>query len=355
MKINFLLPTFGLTGGVKVVLEYANRLSNRGYDVSIINPFVLPIKPSFKDRFLGFLKMGKYFFKKIFGKKEISWFSLNSNIKILRFKNLNQKYIPDADFTIATANETADWLNIYSEIKGKKIYFIQDYENWTRDVTLVDTTWRMPFKKIVISSYLKNIAKERFGEEIKDVVPNGIDLSIFNSDGFEKNKKGIKILMMFHKFSKKGIPDGLAAFKLAKEKHPEIILEMFGAYIPDENEIKGINFYYRPDRNLLRKLYSEANIFLWPSREEGFGLPPMEAMACKTAVISTDTGAIRDYGIQGETVLIVPPNNPKKLSEALIELIENKEKREKIAAASFEKIKEFDWEKSTDAFESALA
>jgi len=84
---------------------------------------------------------------------------------------------------------------------------------------------------------------------------------------------------------------------------------------------------------------------------EGFGLPPMEAMACRIPVVTTEVGAIPDYAIPGKTALISQPKDFKALARNLIELIENPQKRDRIAKAGYQHIQQFTWEKSTDKLE----
>lgn len=335
-----------------MIFAHANNLNFLGHEVTIISPFVLNKDASVKEKLLGFLKLLKYRIKVMSGKDRPDWFKLDPMVKIIRIENLAAENVPDTDVTIATANETADWLAAYPQSKGKKFYFIQDYEIWTRNKELVDSTWRMPLKKIVIAQRLKKLAETRFHEQVCGVVPNGIDTEQF----FNENKKintAKKILMMYHVLEKKGFFDGLKAFLIAKDKHSEISLTLFGAYRPGP-EIAGYDFYYRPTPEELRKLYCQSDIFIWPSREEGFGLPPMEAMACKCAVISTDTGAIRDYAIDEQTVIIVPPNKPDQIGEKIIELIENEKKLSRLSLAGYEKIRGFTWERSTAMLEKII-
>ena len=142
---------------------------------------------------------------------------------------------------------------------------------------------------------------------------------------------------------------------MTKQSHPNITLEMFGAYhLPPATKKVVTNYYYRPSINLLRQLYSYADIFLWPSRQEGFGLPPLEAMACGAAVLSTDTGAIRDYAVDNINTLIVPPNQPDLLAQKLIQLIDNSDLRLSLGQAASEMAKKFDWEESTTQLENIL-
>jgi len=203
MKINFLVPTTGLTGGIKVIFEHANNLTRWNHEINIIYPYVLHQDADWKEEIIGRLKKIRRFFLEIIGQNRIKWFDLDPRIRIIRVLNLSVKHIPDADVTVATANETADWLAYYPLSKGQKFYFIQDYEIWTRPQKEVDATWKMPLKKIVIASWLKELAERKFNEKIYGIVPDGIDFKKFHNENkfFHKNKR---ILMMYHILEKKG-------------------------------------------------------------------------------------------------------------------------------------------------------
>lgn len=350
MRINFLIPTTGITGGIKVVFEHVNKLTELGHEINIVYPYVLSVDPGASDKLKGVVKIIRRKICNIVSKDKIKWFNLDARVNLIRVWDLSAKNILDADITVATANQTADWLVNYPESKGEKFYFIQDYEIWTRSKEKVDATWKMPLKKIVIAKWLKRLAEEKFNEKVYGIVPDGVDLNKFYNNNKTFNRKK-KILMMHHALEKKGTSDGIKAFEIAKRKHLEITLVLFGAYQLKKEKSSGAEFYYQPPEKQLRELYSSSDIFLWPSRFEGFGLPPMEAMACKTAVISTDTGAIREYAVENETAVIVPPKNIDLMSEKLIELIEDEKKLRELSMAGYNKIKEFSWNKSSRILE----
>jgi len=351
MIINFLVPTIGLTGGVKVIFQHANNLAKWGHEIRIICPYVLDINAGLADKAVGFLKLLKRSILLILNLNKINWFALNNKILIIRPWNLSGRRLPSADVTVATANQTADWLARAGERCGKKFYFIQDYENWTRRSELVDATWRLPLEKIVISEYLARLAKEKFNQEVNHIVADGVDTKIFFNH--HKIYHQQNILMMYHILEKKGFADGLAAFRLAKEKYPQINLKVFGAYPLKKNFLEG-EYYLKPSAEKLRELYSTADIFVWPSRIEGFGLPPLEAMACRSAVISTDTGAIREYAVPDQTVLLAPPARPDLLAERIGELLSDNRKLQKISEAGYNRIKDYDLEASTKKLEKIL-
>ncbi len=350
MKIVFALNTTGLTGGVKVVFEHANRLQARGHQVFIVH--LLRLKKGYYGWLICQLKLIKYFLLKIVKKNDkIKWFSLNQNIKVLRLDSLNK--LKDFNAIIATANETADWVAALSVNNNKKFYFIQDYETWTRDIKMVDATYKLPLKKIVISNWLKGIIANKFKEEVSGVVLNGINYKDFYCKRIKCNKNK-KILMLYHFLPKKGVDIGLKAYYEIKKLFPKVELTMFGMYYPEKEILKDIKFFYNPNAKIIRELYCSADIFLFPSIVEGFGLTPMEAMASKCAVVATSVGGIPDYTINNKTALVVSPGKVEPIVQALKKLILNEETLKRIANSGNEYIKNFTWEKATTQFENIL-
>src|ERR1700686_2507659 len=98
------------------------------------------------------------------------------------------------------------------------------------------------------------------------------------------------------------------------------------------------------DRELLRALYRVARAFVYPSRFEGFGIPPLEAMACGAAVIATRTGAIPDYA--GDAALLVAPGDVQGLYDALTRLLRDAPLRRELRARAAERASHYRWEAS---------
>ena len=93
---------------------------------------------------------------------------------------------------------------------------------------------------------------------------------------------------------------------------------------------------------------------MYPSWTEGFGLPPIEAMACGCAVVVTNVGGVPDYAINGETVLASPPRNPEILAQNIIKLIENEDERKRIAENGYNYVKQFTWDRATNQLEKVF-
>ncbi|MGM0568872.1 MAG: glycosyltransferase family 4 protein [Elusimicrobiota bacterium] len=95
-------------------------------------------------------------------------------------------------------------------------------------------------------------------------------------------------------------------------------------------------------------LYRKAEVFVFPSLYEGFGLPPLEAMARGVAVVVSNRSSLPE--IAGDAAVKADPFDIADLAEAIFTTVSNKKKREELIKKGYERIKMFSWEKS--AFET---
>jgi len=95
---------------------------------------------------------------------------------------------------------------------------------------------------------------------------------------------------------------------------------------------------------MLPIFYNACLIFIYPSLYEGFGLPPLEAMSCKTAVITSNVTSIPE--IVKDAAILINPKDIDELKNSIEELISNDKLREDIANKGYERSKFFSWEKT---------
>ncbi len=94
----------------------------------------------------------------------------------------------------------------------------------------------------------------------------------------------------------------------------------------------------------LAVLMSEADLFVYPSLYEGFGLPPLEAMACGTPVISSNVSSLPE--IVGEAGILVDPNSIDDIAAAMINVLEDSSLRDKLVQKGKQRAKLFSWEQT---------
>jgi len=97
---------------------------------------------------------------------------------------------------------------------------------------------------------------------------------------------------------------------------------------------------------------NEASLFLSSSRVEGFGLAVAEAMACGCAVVSTDSGGVRDFAIHGITALLTEPGDAEGLASHVCTLARDEEERTRLAGSGMERVASFTWERSVRLLEA---
>jgi glycosyltransferase involved in cell wall biosynthesis len=96
-----------------------------------------------------------------------------------------------------------------------------------------------------------------------------------------------------------------------------------------------------PDENL-RKLYVSARCHIHPAHYEGFGLPPLEAMACGTPTIVSNVSSLPE--VVGDAALLVDPNNPEEIAVAIQRLLTNEELHAELRIKGLQRAHCFSWE-----------
>ena len=140
-------------------------------------------------------------------------------------------------------------------------------------------------------------------------------------------------------------PDGLlAAFGRIRERHPGIRLVLAGAGGRATPRADGVHHTGYVAQDDLPALYSLAQVFLFPSHDEGFGIPPLEAMACGCPVVCSGGAPSENCG---DAALTCDPGAPLTIAEAVLALIGNPSLRHAQVTAGYAKAATFTWERAT--------
>lgn len=356
MRITFVLPNWSSKpiGGYKVVYEYANHLVIRGHRVYVVHPLLLfPQEVHLKQKVKFYLRSAKYLVMKI---KKLKWFRISREVRLLIVPNLREKYIPHGDVIVATAWQTAEWVNSYGMEKGKKFYLIQGYEVWgDSDEKRVKATWRMPLRKIAISKWLKDQIEQVVGEAI-DYIPNGLNFKRFYLLNPVRNRDPKIIGMIYYppRVDWKRSRDGVKALQIAKERFPELKAVFFSTCPKEKDVPDWIEFVHNPRQEEILKIYNRCSIFVSPCHNEGWSLPPAESLACGCALVTTDSKGVREYAIHEKTALISEAENPQGLADNILRFLSDNELRIRLAKQGNDYIKQFTWDKSVKKMERLL-
>jgi glycosyltransferase involved in cell wall biosynthesis len=97
----------------------------------------------------------------------------------------------------------------------------------------------------------------------------------------------------------------------------------------------------------LQSLYQSASVLLFPSLEEGFGLPVLEAMANGLPVVASETSSLPEVG--GEAALYLDPHDPQDIADKVLRAVEDSELRRKMIQQGLERAQEFSWRRVAEA------
>jgi len=181
-----------------------------------------------------------------------------------------------------------------------------------------------------------------------ELVPNGVDDFFTPGDVREDDY----ILFTGTLEPRKGIDDLIDAWRALARPRPRLVLcggAGWGTRIDEEEGIERTGYV---SRERLRELYRRALLFVYPSHHEGFGLPPLEAMACGVPVIATRTGAIPDYA-EGAALLVAPANRDA-LRDAIARVVRDRSLRAELRARGPERARSWRWERGASVMSDLI-
>lgn len=211
-------------------------------------------------------------------------------------------------------------------------------------------------KKIIsVSKDNDELIRKNFPTAKPVMIQAGYDPKVFNIQKYDKkeilNKYGIeynnqKIVLFAGRLSHlKGVDILLNAAKIYEKENIITVIAGNGALrkelkvLAKQLELKKVYFIGHRSQRTLKKLYNIADVFAMPSRMEAFGLVAIEALACGTPVVCSETGGMKDY-ITPEVGKLIKSEDAKDLAKSLLQVINNsnrydREKLEKYVKENF--------------------
>lgn len=349
MRVTFVLPGFALrpVGGYKVVYQYADHLAARGHHVTVLQ--MRPTKPWDASRSRLHRAALRSVYRLARGRRP-GWFDLDRRVAVLNAAVQAPGLVPPSDVLVATSVGTAHFVDRVSRATSARgVYFLQHYEDFTTPAELVDETWRLPLHKIAVADWLAVHANE-LGENAV-VVPNAPDLGRFvPGPPVDERTDGVLAMVSDQQWKRSDlVAEVMAAVAQAL---PETELRTFGTCARPSDLPPQVQHVRDPSQAQLAELYRSARVFICASDYEGFGLPVAEAMASRTAVVSTDNGGVRSFA--GAAVRYAPVGDGAALTARTLDLLHDVALCAAVADAGHAQVTGYGVADAAQAFEDAL-
>jgi len=383
MKLAFAMYDLGFGGGNRAIIEVANRLHDRGYDVNIVSlsrnkfwpnvkvPVInvkVPVIPAPIRMAVKLYRLLKYFsLKGIESYGDIIALATRLGIRVDIISPLAEAIMGlDPDVAIATWYLTA--FSVWMSSVNIPLFFMQDFKEYVEETEGInglkrfEAALKLPFSFLTNSTFTKDLVLSYNKNAKVTIVGVGVDLSIFHprrGDRLVVSQGKPIVMAIIRRLKYKGGDIALRALNLINKEQPiHAVLVGEGSaldkYLKEvKPEFTYTKFTYVDDETLA-KLYSSSDVFIFTSYREGFGLPPLEAMASGTAVVTTDCGGNRDYAIDGYNSFVVPPGDPVAVTKAVLHILRDSKLRERLIEGGLETAKKWTWDKVVDKFEKVL-
>jgi glycosyltransferase involved in cell wall biosynthesis len=180
----------------------------------------------------------------------------------------------------------------------------------------------------------------------------GLDLSQFSPDGPEAARPDAPLALYLGRLDEgKGLFDLLDAVANLRDRLDLHLWVVGDGELRADLETRAkslgiaeaVEFVGTVPHSQVQEYYRAADVYCLPSYSEGFPLGNIEAMACKTPVVSTDIAPVREQITNGETGLIVEPGDVAALETELERLLVNPELRSKLTDRAYEWVQRLSW------------
>jgi glycosyltransferase involved in cell wall biosynthesis len=316
LRITFVLASADLAGGVRTVAMHARLLQARGHEVTIISA-PLPA-PTLREQVRSIVRGGGWLRTPAPRPSHLDGGEVVHR-RLDRFRPLTNADVPDADVIVATWWLTAEWIARLSPRKGAWAHFVQGHDLLYpgAPVERIVATWHLPFHRIVCSRWLVDLAATRYGDPATSYVPNGVDLAQFSAEPRQKQVLPT-VGFLYSDLPIKGCAVAIDAISRAAKQIPGLRLLAFGLERPraEAGFPPDARFHLNPPQKEIPRIYASCDAWIWPSHQEGFGLPILEAMACRTPVIAAPAGAAPEILAHGGGILL-PASEPAAMAEAI--------------------------------------
>lgn len=336
LNITYILPHKKLTGGLKMLLEQMKSLKKRGHKITAL------LKDNNEKKAIP------------------DWYDLKVDNEIVISEDESySKYIFDTDIIVL------GWIAQLLEISNLDIplvYWEQGSE-WifgdfikTNYINIIDIYLKKCYSAecymASVSPYVQKVLHTKFNK-ITPVVLNGIDVDFYYPT---KHYNQNRILLVGNpQLEFKGFELAFLILDKIANMGYDFSVDWVSQTYPEKKEKQySINYITKPAQEELAECYRRADIFLFTSKYEGFGMPPLEAMASGTPVVCTNSGGVASYVQDGFNALTADFGDIDKLAAEVIFLLKYPQARRFFSKNGRETALKLSIENSVDNFEDFL-
>lgn len=314
MKVIIPIVDLVLCGGCKVLLEIAEALIQHHHETEIIIP---------------------------------EWASIhydNIPCKLTRIPSFQKENIPYGDIILTNFYATVQ--PAFAAWPDNCVRFSQGFEPLNIPTEAALESYQFDIPIISNSRWVDNLIYEHVGKRSTIVNP-GIDLNVFYPQSLDNKLKQRKAILYIARsaedgYALKGFADFYEAIKIVQQNYTEeFIVHLI---CPDRPlDLPGVPTKIFPAKNMeeMAELYDSADLFVSSSWFEGFSLPPLEAMACGTPVVTTNQNGNLDYAKHLENCYLTPAKDPSSLATGIIELLSDQSLYTQLMNGGFRTAKKF--------------
>ena len=339
MKITFILPGRGRSGGIRVSVEMANCLLERGHDVRIIY-----CRPSLTTSLGIKCELKRLYWRCSFDNTD--WLD--------DFKGVQQPFVRLDDVEYSSGEI----------VICVGVFFVPYLLELDRDIYKVQYCHGLPGDKsdplqlfldykiptISVSDAIVPTLEERSGMKVVGVVPNGIDPTNYFTEE-QSNRDGIGTI--YDVAYEKAPQDTLELLGRIRSKWPDLKQYVFGR-VRRPGGVEKHSYFRYPSVERTRQLYNRSKIWLITSKREGFCLPILEAMACGTLIISTrhdNAELLIEHGVNG---FLVDVGDQGAFMRYIQFILDNDDVRHRITRRAYETAAKFTWDNAVDKMVDCL-
>jgi glycosyltransferase involved in cell wall biosynthesis len=350
-RILFLFSQNDIGGHTKFVLNFIKILNTEKIYSEVYVPwfthYFYTLNYRMQNKPSDVLIWIRYFLGQIKLQLKVSKFAWRGNhleiasVKLNRYLfTPNRKKLDSFDVIIITGYFQLQELIKLGVKMQKVIYIIHHlHTNRIEDIGL-DLT--VPKVKIAVSSMRTALECKKLGINDITICKLGVDHEIFHPKKQLGNRKNIQIGFFYYQHTRKNPILIESVISQLQAKNPTIGIHVFGNGFRKNRS--GINIYENVSEEIYADKIANLDLFVYISQLEGFGLPPLEAMASGVCVISSDVGAVSEFLVNNKNGKLMHTNSsPETWVKEIVHLSNDKITREKLAKQGLQDSKNWPW------------